>query len=69
MEQSLVQIDASEENRELINRFSLSSVTLEDREEFCKRCKTLGMTIKTDDMVYCRCDSNYHDFRTKCEGT
>ncbi len=34
-----------------ITRFSLSPAALEAREEFCKRCKTLGMTIKTDDMA------------------
>lgn len=34
-----------------ITRFSLSPAALEAREEFCKRCKALGMTIKTDDMA------------------
>lgn len=34
-----------------ITRFSLSSAALEAREEFCKRCEALGMTIKTDDMA------------------
>lgn len=34
-----------------ITRFSLSPAALEAREEFCKRCKALGMTIKIDDMA------------------
>lgn len=34
-----------------ITRLSLSSAALEAREEFCKRCKALGMEIKTDDMA------------------
>lgn len=34
-----------------ITRLSLSPAALEAREEFCKRCKALGMDIKTDDMA------------------
>ena len=34
-----------------ITRLSLSAAALEAREEFCKRCKALGMEIKTDDMA------------------
>lgn len=34
-----------------ITRLSLSPAALEAREEFCKRCKALGMGIKTDDMA------------------
>lgn len=34
-----------------ITRLSLSPAALEAREEFCKRCKALGMEIKTDDMA------------------
>lgn len=34
-----------------ITRLSLSPAALEAREEFCKRCKNLGMEIKTDDMA------------------
>lgn len=34
-----------------ITRLSLSPAALEARDEFCKRCKTLGMEIKTDDMA------------------
>lgn len=34
-----------------ITRLSLSPAALAAREEFCKRCKTLGMEIKTDDMA------------------
>lgn len=34
-----------------ITRLSLSPAALEAREEFCKRCKILGMEIKTDDMA------------------
>lgn len=34
-----------------ITRLSLSPADLEAREEFCKRCKALGMEIKTDDMA------------------
>jgi len=34
-----------------ITRLSLSPEALEAREEFCKRCKALGMEIKTDDMA------------------
>lgn len=34
-----------------ITRLSLSPAALAAREEFCKRCKVLGMDIKTDDMA------------------
>jgi len=34
-----------------ITRLSLSPEDLDAREEFCKRCKALGMNIKTDDMA------------------
>lgn len=34
-----------------ITRLSLSPAALEAREEFCKRCRALGMDIKTDDMA------------------
>lgn len=34
-----------------ITRLSLSPAALEAREEVCKRCKALGMEIKTDDMA------------------
>lgn len=34
-----------------ITRLSLSPEALEAREEFCKRCRALGMEIKTDDMA------------------
>lgn len=34
-----------------ITRFSLSPAALEAREEFCKRCRGLGMEIKIDDMA------------------
>ncbi|MFT8348777.1 Zn-dependent hydrolase [Clostridium saccharoperbutylacetonicum] len=34
-----------------ITRLSLSPAALEAREEFCRRCKALGMEIKTDDMA------------------
>lgn len=34
-----------------ITRLSLSPAALDAREEFCKRCKALGMDIKTDDMA------------------
>lgn len=34
-----------------ITRLSLSPAALEARDEFCKRCKALGMEIKTDDMA------------------
>lgn len=34
-----------------ITRLSLSKEALEAREEFCKRCRALGMEIKTDDMA------------------
>lgn len=34
-----------------ITRLSLSPEALDAREEFCKRCKALGMDIKTDDMA------------------
>lgn len=34
-----------------ITRFSLSKEALEARAEFCRRCKELGMEIKTDDMA------------------
>ena len=34
-----------------ITRLSLSPAALEAREEFCKRCKALGMDVKTDDMA------------------
>jgi N-carbamoyl-L-amino-acid hydrolase len=34
-----------------ITRLSLSPEALEARNEFCKRCKELGMEIKTDDMA------------------
>ncbi len=34
-----------------ITRFSLSNEALMAREEFCKRCEALGMTITTDDMA------------------
>lgn len=34
-----------------ITRLSLSPAALEAREEFCKRCRALGMEIKTDDMA------------------
>ncbi|OOM77148.1 allantoate amidohydrolase [Clostridium puniceum] len=34
-----------------ITRLSLSPAALDAREEFCKRCKALGMEIKTDDMA------------------
>ena len=34
-----------------ITRLSLSPEALDAREEFCKRCRDLGMDIKTDDMA------------------
>jgi N-carbamoyl-L-amino-acid hydrolase len=34
-----------------VTRLSLSPAALEAREEFCKRCRALGMEIKTDDMA------------------
>ncbi|MHC1747215.1 MAG: Zn-dependent hydrolase [Cellulosilyticaceae bacterium] len=34
-----------------ITRLSLSPAALEARKELCKRCKNLGMSIKTDDMA------------------
>ncbi len=34
-----------------ITRLSLSPAALAARDEFCKRCRTLGMEIKTDDMA------------------
>ena len=34
-----------------ITRLSLSPAALEAREEFCNRCKVLGMDINTDDMA------------------
>ena len=34
-----------------ITRFSLSAEALQAREEFCKRCSALGMSIVTDDMA------------------
>jgi N-carbamoyl-L-amino-acid hydrolase len=34
-----------------ITRLSLSKAAIEARTEFCKRCKSLGMEIKTDDMA------------------
>lgn len=34
-----------------ITRLSLSKEALEARNEFCRRCKELGMEIKTDDMA------------------
>ena len=34
-----------------ITRFSLSKEALAARDEFCRRCKALGMEIKTDDMA------------------
>jgi N-carbamoyl-L-amino-acid hydrolase len=34
-----------------ITRLSLSLEALDAREEFCKRCRALGMDIKTDDMA------------------
>jgi len=34
-----------------ITRLSLSPAAIEARDEFCKRCKALGMEIKTDDMA------------------
>jgi len=34
-----------------ITRLSLSPAALEAREELCKRCRALGMEIKTDDMA------------------
>ena len=34
-----------------ITRLSLSKEAIEARNEFCKRCKELGMEIKTDDMA------------------
>jgi len=34
-----------------ITRLSLSQAAIEARDEFCKRCKALGMEIKTDDMA------------------
>lgn len=34
-----------------ITRLSLSKEALEARAEFCKRCESLGMEIKTDDMA------------------
>lgn len=34
-----------------VTRLSLSPAALEAREEFCERCKALGMKIKTDDMA------------------
>jgi len=34
-----------------ITRLSLSPAALDAREEFCKRCRALGMDIKTDDMA------------------
>lgn len=34
-----------------ITRLSLSSEEIEAREEFCKRCRSLAMEIRTDDMA------------------
>jgi N-carbamoyl-L-amino-acid hydrolase len=34
-----------------ITRLSLSPAAIDARDEFCKRCKALGMDIKTDDMA------------------
>ncbi len=34
-----------------VTRLSLSKAALQARDEFCRRCKALGMEIKTDDMA------------------